>query len=145
VIVTPDMHRVHHSTEVVETNSNFGFSVSWWDRLFGTYRPAPALGQLGMEIGLREYRAPLRLGQLLLLPFDGNAGRATAEPATIRAEELHRKLEAGEPVCVLDVRGPDEFHGPLGRIGGSVSIPVDQLAARVAELDDWRPRPVVPV
>ncbi len=76
-IVTPDMHRIHHSTHVLETNSNFGFSVSWWDRLGGTYRPEPALGQLGMEIGLADYRAPLNLGQLLLSPFQGSAGRYT--------------------------------------------------------------------
>lgn len=74
-IVTPDMHRVHHSTRVVETNSNFGFSVSWWDRLCGTYRAQPALGQVEMDIGLSAYRAPLNLGPLLLLPFWGSAGR----------------------------------------------------------------------
>jgi sterol desaturase/sphingolipid hydroxylase (fatty acid hydroxylase superfamily) len=77
IIVTPDMHRIHHSTRVVETNSNFGFSVSWWDRLCGTYRAAPALGQTGMEIGLNDYRTPLNLGRLLLLPFQGDAGRYT--------------------------------------------------------------------
>jgi sterol desaturase/sphingolipid hydroxylase (fatty acid hydroxylase superfamily) len=80
-IVTPDMHRIHHSTRVVETNSNFGFSVSWWDRLCGTYRTQPALGQTGMEIGLSDYRTPLNLGQLLLLPFQGDAGRYTFEGA----------------------------------------------------------------
>jgi len=80
-IVTPDMHRIHHSTRVVETNSNFGFSVSWWDRLCGTYRATPALGQTGMEIGLSDYRTPLTLGQLLLLPFQGDAGRYTFEGA----------------------------------------------------------------
>lgn len=77
IVVTPDMHRVHHSTRVVETNSNFGFAVSWWDRLCGTYRAQPALGQVGMDIGLSDYRAPLNLGQLLLLPFRGSAGRYT--------------------------------------------------------------------
>ena len=66
VFVTPDMHRIHHSTRVVETNSNFGFSVSWWDRLCDTYRAAPALGHTGMEIGLSDYRTLLNLGQLLL-------------------------------------------------------------------------------
>jgi sterol desaturase/sphingolipid hydroxylase (fatty acid hydroxylase superfamily) len=84
-IVTPDMHRIHHSTRVDETNSNFGFSVSWWDRLFGTYRRAPALGQLGMEIGLSEYRSALRLGRLLVLPFMGRAGRYTFEGSRIAA------------------------------------------------------------
>lgn len=74
LVVTPDMHRVHHSSRVMETNSNFGFSFSWWDRLCGTYRPEPALGQLGLEIGLEEYRKPLHLGQLLLLPFCGTTG-----------------------------------------------------------------------
>jgi sterol desaturase/sphingolipid hydroxylase (fatty acid hydroxylase superfamily) len=77
IVVTPDMHRVHHSTCVVETNSNFGFSVSWWDRLCGTYRAQPALGQGGMDIGLRDYRVPFNLGQLLLLPFGGSAGGYT--------------------------------------------------------------------
>jgi sterol desaturase/sphingolipid hydroxylase (fatty acid hydroxylase superfamily) len=84
-IVTPDMHRIHHSTRIVETNSNFGFSVSWWDRLFGTYRAAAALGQLGMEIGLSEYRAPLHLRQLLLLPFKGSAVSYTFEGTRIAA------------------------------------------------------------
>jgi sterol desaturase/sphingolipid hydroxylase (fatty acid hydroxylase superfamily) len=76
-IVTPDMHRIHHSTRVIETNSNFGFSLSWWDRLCGTYRAAPVLGQTGMEIGLSDYRTPLNLGRLLLLPFQGDASRYT--------------------------------------------------------------------
>ena len=77
IVVTPDMHRVHHSTRVVETNANFGFSVSWWDRLCGTYRAQPMLGQVGMDIGLSEYRTPLNLGQLLLLPFRGSTGPYT--------------------------------------------------------------------
>ena len=72
--VTPDMHRVHHSIEVDETNSNFGFNLSWWDRLFGTYRDQPRAGQLGMTIGLREHREPqevARLDGMLLMPFHG--------------------------------------------------------------------------
>lgn len=70
-VVTPDMHRVHHSVIPRETNSNFGFNVPWWDRFFGTYRQQPAEGHLGMTIGLKEYRNPakLTLGRLLLLPF----------------------------------------------------------------------------
>lgn len=85
VMVTPDMHRVHHSTRVVETNSNFGFSFSWWDRLGGTYRAQPTLGHVGMEIGLSDYRTPLSLGRLLLLPFWGRAGQypyAGSRPAS---------------------------------------------------------------
>jgi sterol desaturase/sphingolipid hydroxylase (fatty acid hydroxylase superfamily) len=77
IVVTPDMHRIHHSTCAVETNANFGFAVSWWDRLCGTYRAQPMLGHGGMDIGLHAYRTPLTLGQLLLLPVWGSAGRAT--------------------------------------------------------------------
>ena len=77
LVVTPDMHRIHHSNRVAETNSNFGFSVSWWDRLCGTYRRDPALGQLGLEIGLTDYQRSLSLGRLLLLPFEGSAGAYT--------------------------------------------------------------------
>lgn len=62
VIVTPDVHRVHHSTVRAETNSNFGFSVTWWDRLFGTFRARPGAGQTGMEIGLAEYRVATEQG-----------------------------------------------------------------------------------
>lgn len=70
-LVTPDMHRVHHSIVARETNSNFGFCLPWWDRLCGTYRAAPEAGQLGMTIGLKEYRDPARLslGRLLIQPF----------------------------------------------------------------------------
>jgi sterol desaturase/sphingolipid hydroxylase (fatty acid hydroxylase superfamily) len=71
LIVTPDMHRVHHSADKVETDSNFGFNLPWWDRLFGTYRAVPALGHDGMQIGLAEFRAPedSRLDRLLLQPL----------------------------------------------------------------------------
>jgi len=58
VFVTPDMHRVHHSIDIAEQNSNFGFNVSWWDRLFGTYRPAPAQPHESMPIGIVEWRSP---------------------------------------------------------------------------------------
>jgi len=71
LIVTPDMHRVHHSVIKAETNSNYGFNLSCWDRLFHTYTRQPKDGQLGMTIGLAEYRDPHRLGLLGLLrqPF----------------------------------------------------------------------------
>jgi sterol desaturase/sphingolipid hydroxylase (fatty acid hydroxylase superfamily) len=86
IVVTPDMHRVHHSTRMAETNSNFGFSTPWWDRLCGTYRAQPALGQVGMDIGLSDYRTPLNLGQLLLLPFRDRTGRSMSAGA--RAADL---------------------------------------------------------
>jgi len=74
VIVTPDMHRVHHSVVPRETDSNFGFNLTWWDRLLGTYRAQPAAGHIRMRIGLEEYRDEKveRLGTMLLLPFTGN-------------------------------------------------------------------------
>lgn len=58
LVVTPDMHRVHHSVIIKETNSNFGFNLPWWDRLFGTYRDQPKAGHSGMTIGLANYRDP---------------------------------------------------------------------------------------
>jgi sterol desaturase/sphingolipid hydroxylase (fatty acid hydroxylase superfamily) len=76
LVVTPEMHRVHHSVIIRETNSNFGFNFPWWDRFFGTYRAQPAAGHLGMTIGLSQFRQPerLTLPRLLILPFVGNPG-----------------------------------------------------------------------
>jgi len=76
LVVTPDMHRVHHSVIIRETNSNFGFNFPWWDRIFGTYRPQPARGHEQMTIGLSQFREQKRLGflNLLALPFYGNPG-----------------------------------------------------------------------
>jgi sterol desaturase/sphingolipid hydroxylase (fatty acid hydroxylase superfamily) len=165
LIVTPDMHRIHHSSRILETNSNFGFSFSWWDRLCGTYRPEPALGQLRLQIGLSEYPEPLRLGRLLLLPFQGGAGRSAfagtrpaedrperqqrrdradaiaAEPRsrdTISPKELHERLSQADPPVVLDVRAAAELHGPLGHLEAVVNIPIDELADRLADLERWR-------
>lgn len=69
--VTPEMHRVHHSTVMAETNSNFGFNLSLWDRVFGTYRDTAAGDQATMAIGLASYRgeAPSRFPWLLAFPF----------------------------------------------------------------------------
>ena len=74
LIVTPDMHRVHHSVEDNEANSNFGFNLSLWDRLFGTYIDQPRAGHVGMTIGIRQYREPKQVSRLpgmLALPFAG--------------------------------------------------------------------------
>ena len=75
-VVTPDMHRVHHSVLPRETNSNFGFNLPWWDRLLGTYRAQPAAGHTAMTIGLEQFRDPrdLWLDRLLAQPFRGEAG-----------------------------------------------------------------------
>jgi sterol desaturase/sphingolipid hydroxylase (fatty acid hydroxylase superfamily) len=94
VVVTPEMHRVHHSAIPAETNSNFGFNLPWWDYLLGTYRDQPALGHEGMTIGLSEFpdeRRADRLHWMLLLPFlpVGNtpaAGNARGRDRT--AEEI---------------------------------------------------------
>jgi sterol desaturase/sphingolipid hydroxylase (fatty acid hydroxylase superfamily) len=71
LVVTPDMHRVHHSPIIKETNSNYGFNLPWWDRLFGTYIAQPARGHTDMKIGLANYRDPekLTLPWMLIIPF----------------------------------------------------------------------------
>jgi sterol desaturase/sphingolipid hydroxylase (fatty acid hydroxylase superfamily) len=76
VVVTPDMHRVHHSVVPQETNSNFGFNLPWWDRLFGTYRAQPAEGHDGMTIGIELFRTrrDLWLDRMLIQPLLGKAG-----------------------------------------------------------------------
>jgi sterol desaturase/sphingolipid hydroxylase (fatty acid hydroxylase superfamily) len=76
LIVTPDMHRVHHSVLREETNSNFGFQLPWWDWFFGTYRAQPSAGHDRMKVGLDILRDPsqLRLDRLLIQPFVEPAG-----------------------------------------------------------------------
>lgn len=71
VVVTPEMHRVHHSIVPRETNSNFGFNLPWWDRLLGTYRAQPQAGHEAMTIGIDQFRDPheLHLDRMLLQPF----------------------------------------------------------------------------
>lgn len=74
LVVTPDMHRVHHSVEDDETNSNFGFNLPWWDRLFGTYRDQPRGGHVNMKIGIHTFNDPKQVSWLhgmLMLPFIG--------------------------------------------------------------------------
>ena len=80
MVVTPDMHRVHHSVVIRETNSNFGFNFPWWDRLFGTYTAQPAAGHGDMTIGLSQFRNQRRLTLpwMLALPFIGNPGEYPA-------------------------------------------------------------------
>ncbi len=80
VVVTPDMHRVHHSVEEDEANSNFGFNLPWWDRLFGTYRDQPRAGHEGMKIGIHTYKDPKLVSWLpgmLWLPFIGKINSYT--------------------------------------------------------------------
>ncbi len=76
LVVTPDMHREHHSVIPHETNSNFGFNLPWWDRLFGTYRDQPEKGHDAMTIGIDLFRDPgeLHLHRMLAQPFVGEMG-----------------------------------------------------------------------
>jgi len=79
-VVTPDMHRVHHSVHAPLANSNFGFNLPWWDRLFGTYAAQPLEGHTEMEIGLDTFRDPRqvdRLPGMLMLPFARQLGEYT--------------------------------------------------------------------
>jgi len=84
IFVTPDMHRVHHSADPRETNSNYGFNLAWWDYLLGTYLAQPALGHDGMTIGLEDFRDEQqaeRIGAMLAMPFlpsasHGDVGQA---------------------------------------------------------------------
>jgi sterol desaturase/sphingolipid hydroxylase (fatty acid hydroxylase superfamily) len=84
VVVTPEMHRVHHSMDRQETDSNFGFNLPWWDRLFGTYRPQPALGHLRMTLGIDRFRDPreLWLHRMLWQPLRSDAARTVQEANT---------------------------------------------------------------
>jgi sterol desaturase/sphingolipid hydroxylase (fatty acid hydroxylase superfamily) len=83
-VVTPDMHRVHHSIDRRETDSNFGFNVPWWDRLFGTYRAQPALGHDRMTLGIDRFREPreLWLDRMLWQPLRREVPTRNRTPAT---------------------------------------------------------------
>lgn len=86
LVVTPDMHRVHHSIRGEETDRNFGFNLPWWDRLFGTYRAQPRDGHEGMTIGIPGFRDPRRSSTytgILAIPFVALKGEAAADGAPI--------------------------------------------------------------
>lgn len=88
IVVTPDMHRVHHSVEDSEANSNFGFNLSIWDRLFRTYIDQPCGGHEGMTIGIHNYREPRQVSWLpgmLALPF---IGRVTGDAINPRKRSM---------------------------------------------------------
>jgi sterol desaturase/sphingolipid hydroxylase (fatty acid hydroxylase superfamily) len=93
IVVTPDMHRVHHSVVVRETNSNFGFNLPWWDRLFGTYQAQPAAGHEGMSIGVTQFRDPAeqRLDRMLTQPF-----RKGDDRYALGRRETGSQLQSGE-------------------------------------------------
>ena len=89
LVVTPDMHRVHHSIVYNESASNFGFNLPWWDRMFGTYRAAPAAGHEAMTLGVDAFRGEeeLRLDRLLLQPLRDTPG----------GYSINRRPEPGMP------------------------------------------------
>jgi len=94
VVVTPDMHRVHHSIHANETNSNFGFNFPWWDRLLGTYSAQPRDGHEAMTIGIEQFRSlgDLRLDRMLIQPLKGPA---SGYPINQREEKAHDRRRAG--------------------------------------------------
>jgi sterol desaturase/sphingolipid hydroxylase (fatty acid hydroxylase superfamily) len=83
LVVTPDMHRIHHSIHIAETDSNFGFVLPWWDRLFGTYRAEPAAGQVRMVVGIESFRTDrdLWLDRMVLNPLLDEADHGSSAEA----------------------------------------------------------------
>jgi len=94
VIVTPDMHRVHHSIDRVETDSNFGFTLSWWDHLLGTYRAQPKMGHEAMVVGVAGFAVGdvLGLGRLLVQPMVRQPDTPSDPGARHRSEERSQGL-----------------------------------------------------
>ncbi len=132
LIVTPDMHRIHHSALRAETDSNYGFNLSCWDRLFGTYCAMPSKGYDGMTIGLEEFRDPKWLGiaWMLVTPFHRTRRRPSRAKGSAMKTLLllrHAKAEAhsgpsGDHARGLTARGQKASgdmgtyltrHGPL--------------------------------
>lgn len=100
MIVTPDMHRVHHSTDPRETNSNFGFNLPWWDFLLGTYRAQPAAGHDGVQIGLaeiRDERQADRLVEMLAMPFVGDASSQNSGRSPDGTDDSRKASRSDQP------------------------------------------------
>jgi sterol desaturase/sphingolipid hydroxylase (fatty acid hydroxylase superfamily) len=115
VVVTPDMHRVHHSVLARETNSNFGFNLPWWDRLLGTYRSQPASGHEAMTIGLSQFRGErvTRLHWMLALPFIGDTGEYAVNRERREDDEIpgDRERSPLRERAELQRTAPREFAG----------------------------------
>jgi sterol desaturase/sphingolipid hydroxylase (fatty acid hydroxylase superfamily) len=97
LVVTPQMHEVHHSADRRETDSNFGFNLPWWDRLFGTYRAAPAAGDDGVVIGLPDFREPAERTLLRLLTQPFRRGAASMQAAEGPDQQQDRNRHAEQP------------------------------------------------
>ena len=95
IVVTPDMHRVHHSIDPRETNSNYGFNLPWWDRLLGTYVAQPAKGHTDMDIGIEQFRTPrdLWIDRMLIQPVRGPARGHALDPSGHPSSEKKHGLD----------------------------------------------------
>ncbi|WP_299987143.1 sterol desaturase family protein [uncultured Ruegeria sp.] len=98
IIVTPDMHRVHHSVDPCETNSNFGFNLPWWDRLLGTYVAQPAKGHKGMVVGIKQFRTrrDLWLDRMLVQPLRGPASGGALDARSHRKRSSSISSKPGD-------------------------------------------------
>lgn len=137
-VVTPDMHRVHHSAQENETNSNFAFHLSIWDRLFGTYRAAPEAGQQGMQIGLNGFqeRRWQTYAGLLSMPFSSNIGgyainyRDTKNAVALaQAKEIAIQHEARAKLAI-------ELESYLQAVGQHALVSVTDSAGCIIEVND---------
>ena len=96
IVVTPDMHRVHHSVDPRETNSNYGFNLPWWDRLMGTYVAQPAKGHEGMTISIEQFRTTrdLWVDRMLIQPLRGPASGHALDTSTLTPTEQEQPLDS---------------------------------------------------
>lgn len=137
-IVTPDMHRVHHSVRENETNSNFGFNLSLWDRLFGTYIQEPRDGQMNMTIGLDQFREPecQTLKGLLLMPFNN---RITGYAINYRDVENAEELESARQVARQNQEKASlavELSSYLDAIGQHALVSVADANGKIIHVND---------
>lgn len=129
--VTPDMHRIHHSVRENETNSNFSFNISLWDRLFGTYINAPAAGHLDMVIGLNQFRKPEwhDLQGLVCTPFTNKLkGYAINYRDTVNADELEFAKEKAKLTA--------ELSSYLQAIGKLALVSVTDTTGKIIQAND---------
>lgn len=96
IVVIPDMHRVHHSVDPRETNSNYGFNLPWWDRLMGTYVAQPAKGHEGMTISIEQFRTTrdLWVDRMLIQPLRGPASGHALDTSTLTPTEQEQPLDS---------------------------------------------------
>lgn len=99
LVVTPDMHRVHHSVDPRETNSNYGFNLPWWDRLLGTYVRQPAKGHEGMTVGIEQFRTwrDLWLDRMLIQPLRGPASGGALDTDALKDMTEKDTVEKDRP------------------------------------------------